>query len=845
MASVLSVAKVNQFNLRSSHVLISESGAPMRLLRLIFLLLGLAHVVWASERYDAWQSNRPFTQTAWQTHRYQGGEQVNLEYFHESGLNTFFDGVRSGSESSKHPYSRSLPTVLLAALGYEPKDLPRFQDDFKKARATHKNLIGVILGDEVQKGGPSTYMHAVRDWLAEHHDSTISSLITFSSIGSMSPEHWDYILETIGPDVMLFQHYPSFRSDQSRAGYYRRLEKFARWSRKRGVPWWVYPRAYSSDRDGIFSESELRLQRFTSLAYGVRGFADFMWASGPGTPAVLGSTYWDGSFQPTTTYQQLAPINREIAHVTKALIRLSPVGAFHLDRVPIAGDQQEVRYWMDRDDDLPNWLRRTGRLANLTAALNRNHLVVGFFRDDAGEEYFLVVNKDVAQDRTGDQLATEVILSFHPSVKAIQHLRRSDGVIERIDVDRHYGFLLPGGTGELFKFDTGGSFAGHQPAVKPKLTAWQPGDRGTAPRLSNNQFAFMFDSDAHAAVAEIRRTDENGQTMGPDQAEKFQRTVSQDGRTIWYREEGAVLSNKATYQIVLHWADHERPLEVRTLRGDVNGDGDLSDADLSAVKQNLDGDVKEAPRVDVDGNGRVDKHDVKLVDRLIHPIEKFQWVESFDDYPLGPLTGRGPWQDIESIPAPFVTKRVVTGPAEVSDAYDDLDGKQKLKANVYPLYKGNLAIFHRGGGVGEGGILRGGFLARLGKSGVERLSVFVANSTDIDGTQGVLGCHVSENGGASIYTDRGVALIGGTDATSDEFKQVGAKQGTSGKGMAYEFFIDFDDATITWKCQDLVSGTTRGPRTVAYSGKFQGLDTVSFWICGSHTQLDHIWLQNH
>ena len=115
MASVLSVAKVNQFNLRLSHVFISESGAPMRLLCSIFLLIGLANVVWASERYDTWQSNRPFTQTAWQTHRYQGGEQVNLEYFHGSGLNTFFDGVRSGSESSNHPYSCGLPTVLLAA----------------------------------------------------------------------------------------------------------------------------------------------------------------------------------------------------------------------------------------------------------------------------------------------------------------------------------------------------------------------------------------------------------------------------------------------------------------------------------------------------------------------------------------------------------------------------------------------------------------------------------------------------------------------------------------------------------------------------------------------------------
>ena len=484
-------------------------------------------------------------------------------------------------------------------------------------------------------------------------------------------------------------------------------------------------------------------------------------------------------------------------------------------------------------------------MANLTAALNRNHLLVGCFRDKAGQEYFLVVNKDVAWDRSGDQLATEVILTFHPSVRRIQHLRRSDGMIHSIDVDRHYRFVLPGGTGELFKIGTGGSFAGVQEVAKPRLTSWQPGDRRTVPRLANNHFTLIFNRDANAAMDEIRRLDDEGRVTGPDLAEKFQRNVSQDGRTIEYREEGAVLANQATYQIRLHWADQERPLVMRTLRGDVDGDGELSDEDLAVVKQNLDSDLKGALRHDVDGNGRLDNRDVTLVERLIRPVEKFRWEESFEDYPLGLLTGHGPWHDIETIPAPFVTKRVVTGAAEISDELDDLDRKRKLKGGAYPMYKGNLAVFHRAGGMGERGILRGGFLARLEKTGVERLSVFITNSTDIKGVQGAFCCHVSENGGASMYTERGVTLIGGTTTANDEFQQVGAKQGTRGQGMAYEFAIDFDDATVTWECRDRESGKTHGPRTVSYSGKFQGLDTISFWICGQQARLDQLWVQNH
>ena len=121
--------------------------------------------------------------------------------------------------------------------------------------------------------------------------------------------------------------------------------------------------------------------------------------------------------------------------------------------------------------------------------------------------------------------------------------------------------------------------------------------------------------------------------------------------------------------------------------------------------------------------------------------------------------------------------------------------------------------------MGEGGILRSGFLARLGKSGVERLTVYVTNSTDTDGAQGVLACHVSENGGASIYTDRGVALIGGTDATSDEFKQVGAKQGTSGKGMAYDF--------------SLISTTLRSPGNAKTSCQARPVGHVPWHIAES------------
>ena len=91
---------------------------------------------------------------------------------------------------------------------------------------------------------------------------------------------------------------------------------------------WCWLTAWSSSPQTVPCEVELRLQRFTSLAYGMRRFADFIWcARRLGTTSRAG--YWDGSGKPTRMYRDLAVINREIANVAASLIRLTPVRVPH------------------------------------------------------------------------------------------------------------------------------------------------------------------------------------------------------------------------------------------------------------------------------------------------------------------------------------------------------------------------------------------------------------------------------------------------------------------------------------------------------------------------------------
>ena len=802
----------------------------------------LTSLALANERYDAWQAQRPFVQTAWATHAHGGGDTVDLDYFHGSGLNTFWDGVRSGSWKSRHPNSKGLPTLVMAYLADAP-DLPGFLDDLNKCRQAHSNIVGFILGDELPAGSRK-HMAAVRDWIVTNDDPEIASMITISSMPAFrrisydkgSQELWEGTYAALRPDVWLIQVYPF--GGQVNSYYYSGMEWSFNWTKEKDLAMWVYPQVYASDKRSVPGDSQLRLQRFTSLAYGVRGFADFLWNCTAGSsPSVAGAGYWDESGKPTPLYQLLAPINREVAHVARSLIRLKPVGAYHLDS---RDDDRGVRHWSDSDAEIPPRMRRTSMLANVTGAANRNHLLVGFFRDGAGQEYFMVVNKDHARDKTSDELATEVTLSFHPSVKAIQRLRRADGTIERIAVAKNYMFTLPGGTGDLFKFDTGTPFAGVEPLVLPKLVESLPSADGVLGRVTKNRIVLSFDRDAGGVEAEIHKLDEAGKPVGPDLAEHFTRALTNANRTVAYEETATVLTNWSTYRVTLYSAD-ARSFAVRTVRGDVDGDGKVTELDLTLATRAAGAAEVDAP-ADLDGDGKVDERDLHIIKQVVHP-EKFRWVDSFEGYPLGPLSGNGDWLEAETLPGSVLAKAWVKAPLEVTDEHGDIDGRRKLTGGPHArglAYRGAEIRFHDSGGLGDVGQLRCGFTARLGKEAYQNVGFHVWNSQDSAGVCGQIACEV-ENTTLRLHgKGRGVEVIDGTT----DF-QVNSRQGPDGKGIAVEFLLDFDAATLTWKSKDLNSGEVTGPHTLHYRGRFAGLDGLSLFVTGKDAEVDNVWVQNH
>ena len=425
-------------------------------------------------------------------------------------------------------------------------------------------------------------------------------------------------------------------------------------------------------------------------------------------------------------------------------------------------------------------------------------------------------------------------LSFHPSVKSIQRLRRDTGTVETIAVDENYAFDLPGGTGDLFKFNTGSPFVGVEPLVLPKLIESSPAG-GVLGRVAKNRIVLTFDRPALDIEAEIHRLDDDGKPVGQDLAELFTRALANDNRTIIYEEAGAVLVNKTSYRVTLYGAE-ARPLTVRTVRGDIDGDGQVTKQDLALATKGT-GEVG-APS-DLDGDGKVDQTDLHIISQIVAP-KKFRWADSFEEYAVGPAPGNGGWLEPDTLPGSLLSRAWVEAPAQVTEEHAALDGQRKLTGGpgaVGLAYRGAEVLFHDGGGFGDVGRLRCGFTVRLGNEGYQDLGFVLLNSQDAAGNRGNFTSRVEET---TLHRTigRGVKVL---DRSTHQVK---AKQGGSGKGLAVEYLLDFDACTITWEWRDLNSGEVGGPHMLHYRGRFNGLDCLALFIVGKDAQVDNVWIQN-
>lgn len=204
---------------------------------------------------------------------------------------------------------------------------------------------------------------------------------------NITPQSYeDYVYRYVNkePDVLVFDNYPYLLNGAFRNDYYENLEIIRRQALKGNVDFWSYIQSVGI-RTGlrIPSESELRYQIYSNLAYGAKGYIYFTYE----TPQdfAWSEQFHDGLILPdgtkNATYGWAATINEEVLRLGQTLMGLKSDSVYHTGTIPSgASAVPSTFFWQP------------------TGSVQQS--LIGSFTDANARRYVMIVNKDLTQSHT-------------------------------------------------------------------------------------------------------------------------------------------------------------------------------------------------------------------------------------------------------------------------------------------------------------------------------------------------------------------------------------------------------------------------------------------------------------
>jgi len=181
----------------------------------------------------------------------------------------------------------------------------------------HPALAGYCLADEPSAREFSELAQTAREIRSLDSNALVYINLYPNTVSRVLLGSWDYLsyldhyLEAFQPRLLSFDHYP-IRKKRFSEEWYENLEAISREARKREIPFWAFVLATAHGKYPIPKISHLRLQAFTSLAYGAQGIQYFTYWMIPPTRHDFHSppVYWGG--RKTRVYERVRQVNREI-----------------------------------------------------------------------------------------------------------------------------------------------------------------------------------------------------------------------------------------------------------------------------------------------------------------------------------------------------------------------------------------------------------------------------------------------------------------------------------------------------------------------------------------------------
>jgi hypothetical protein len=293
-----------------------------------------------------------------------------------------------------------------------------------------------------------------------------------------------YIAQS-NPDMLMFNHFPFTPGGPvggSPTTLYDEMQRF----RQLGLggvnfgprPYGMYIQTFSDPPNGFRapSDSEMRLNQFAAWTFGYTFVSAFTF-NDPFSSTLF--TNGDPA-SPTPAYFQIAETNRQSRNLGPALVRLRSTDVRFINGEHSGGSNPTpmgMLNWIPRASDPYITSIVAGNLGTANAGLPGD-LLVGYFAalDEAfdgpgytGESYFMLTNGLSDPATLASETRQRIILNFDfrtSGINSLQRLSRTTGLVETVPLMSLGGSTyrlvldLDGGTGDLFKFNTGAPFIG-------------------------------------------------------------------------------------------------------------------------------------------------------------------------------------------------------------------------------------------------------------------------------------------------------------------------------------------------------------------------------------------------
>jgi len=237
-----------------------------------------------------------------------------------------------------------------------------------------------------------------------------------------------------GMPILSYDTYVVMTDGTDRADLlYNHLDLFRRASLRHGIPFWAFALTIKHYGYRRPSESDLRWQQYSNLAYGAKGLWYFTYW-GP-----LGWKGWDSRAivdprdgSRTELYDWVKALNHAVLNMGPVLLRLKSLDVVHT--VPPAGQSAFApgRFWV--------------------ADVKARDALVGFFTDEDGAPYAMVVNKVHGMAKSARETVDTIELAFTDEVQAVDVVSWLDGAPGPLTLENGRARLpISGGTGVLLK----------------------------------------------------------------------------------------------------------------------------------------------------------------------------------------------------------------------------------------------------------------------------------------------------------------------------------------------------------------------------------------------------------